>query len=514
MDGLAVQLSGISKRFGSLWANQDVSLDIQTGSIHAIVGENGAGKSTLTKMIYGLMTPTSGSLYIRGEKMRFSTPRQAIAEGIGMVHQHFMLIPELTVTENIILGDERGSLLLPLKKKESSLKIRSIAESHGLQVDPDALVSDLSVGEEQRVEILKLLYRKAEILILDEPTAVLTPAETEQLFTTLKSLQKEGKTVILITHKLDEVLNVSDMVSVMRKGKIVATEPTAAVTKSDLANLMVGRNVLLRVDNPPEKPGKRILEVSKVSLVDRKGSLRLNELSFTVKAGEIYGIAGVEGNGQRELLDLLWGMVEPQYITSGSVTLDGIALENKNSADIASLGVSHIPEDRLKHAVIPDFSVSENMIFGRHREKKFLRSAGFDATAVKNYTTSMIDHYDIRCDLQNNTSLAGLSGGNQQKIVLAREIDRPGLKLLILAQPTRGVDIGAIEMIHKKIIEIRDKGVAILLVSAELDEIISLSSRIGCLYNGSIRREFSTEEIRAGRSSEQDFEKEIGMFIT
>ncbi len=514
MGNTAVQLSGISKKFGSLWANRDVSLDIQTGSIHAIVGENGAGKSTLTKMIYGLLAPTSGALYVRGKKMSFSTPHQAIAEGIGMVHQHFMLIPELTVTENIILGDERGSLLLPLKKKETSRKIRSIAENHGLRVDPDALVSGLSVGEEQRVEILKLLYRNADILILDEPTAVLTPAETEQLFMTLKSLQHEGKTIILITHKLDEVLSVSDTVSVMQRGRIVATEPTAAVTKSDLATLMVGRNVLLRVDNPPEKPGTPVLEVSNIDLTDSKGVQKLNKLSFDVRAGEIYGIAGVEGNGQQELLALLWGMVRPDCIMTGSVTLDGVTLMNKNSSDIASLGVSHIPDDRLKHAVIPDFSVSENMILGRHREKKFLHLAGFDATAVTRYTASMIDRYDIRCDLQNNPSLSDLSGGNQQKIVLAREIDRPGLKLLILAQPTRGVDIGAIELIHKKIIEIRDKGIAILLISAELDEIISLSSRIGCLYKGSIRHEFSTEEIRTGRSLGQDFEKEIGMFIT
>ena len=514
MSATAVNLSGVSKKFGELWANRNVSLDIQSGSIHAIVGENGAGKSTLIKMIYGLFMPTSGSISIREKVVHFTNPRQAIHEGIGMVHQHFMLIPELTVTENITLGDERGPLFASLKKKDASLKIQSIAENHGLVVNSDALVSELSVGEEQRVEILKLLYRDADILILDEPTAVLTPSETEQLFKTLHSLQKEGKTIILITHKLDEVLSVSDRVSVMRKGKIVATASTASVTKSDLANLMVGRNVLLRIKNPPEKPGETILKVSHVSLTDMKGHRKLDNLSFDVRAGEIYGIAGVEGNGQRELLALLWGMVAPQNVTNGSVTLDGISLKGKNSAEIASSGVSHIPEDRLKYAVIPTFSVSENIIFGRHREKKFLSFPGFDATAVKNYTKHMVDQYNVRCNLQKNPALASLSGGNQQKIVLAREIDRPDLKLLVLAQPTRGVDIGAIEMIHKKIIETRDKGVAILLISAELDEIISLSSRIGCLYNGSIRHEFSTEEIRKGRSSEQDFEKEIGMFIT
>ncbi len=514
MSPAAIGLSGISKKFGALWANREISLNIEPGSIHAIVGENGAGKSTLTKIIYGLFTPTSGTISIRGKAVRFNTPRQAIAEGIGMVHQHFMLIPELTVTENIMLGDERGPLLARLKKKEATVKIQSIAETHELTVDPNAYVSDLSVGEEQRVEILKLLYHEADILILDEPTAVLTPSETEQLFKTLKSLQKEGKTILLITHKLDEVLRVSDRVSVMRKGRIVATEPTASVTKEDLANLMVGRNVLLRIENPPEKPGNKMLEITQVSLTDTKGRRRLNDLSFNIKAGEIYGIAGVEGNGQRELLSLLWGMAEPHAVTSGSVTLDGISLRGKNSREIASFGTSHIPEDRLKHAVISDFPVSDNMIFGRHRENRFHRFGGFDATEVNHYTKTMIDRYDVRCDLQSNPSLADLSGGNQQKIVLAREIDRPGMKLLILAQPTRGVDIGAIEMIHKKIIETRDNGIAILLVSAELDEIISLSSRIGCLYKGSIRHEFSTEEVRKGRDAEQDFEKEIGMFIT
>ena len=514
MNTAAVSLSEVSRKFGEFWANREISLEIRSGSIHAIVGENGAGKSTLTRMIYGLLPPTSGSISVRGQLVRFTSPRQAIAAGIGMVHQHFMLIPDLTVTENIILGDERGSLFAPLKKKEAARKIQSIAETHGLDIDHDAVISDLSVGEEQRVEILKLLYREANILILDEPTAVLTPSETSQLFTTLTSLRNEGKTVILITHKLDEVLSVSDTVSVMRRGRVIATKPTATVTKSDLARLMVGRNILLRVENPPENPGKTVLKVVHTGFTDRKGRKKLNDLSFAVRAGEIYGIAGVEGNGQSELLSILWGMVEPGCLVSGSITMNDHPLKNMNPAEIAATGVSHIPEDRLRHAVIKDFPVSENMIFGRHREKRFLRLAGFNAKAVRAYTNSMIDRYDIRCGTESDPPLSGLSGGNQQKTVLAREIERPGLRLLILAQPTRGVDIGAIEMIHKKIIETRDKGIAILLISAELDEIISLSSRIGCIYKGSIRHEFSTAEIRRGRTCEQDFEKEIGMFIT
>ncbi len=510
----AIGLSGVSKQFGRFWANRDISLNIGSGSIHAIVGENGAGKSTLIRMIYGLLTPTDGSISVNGHVVRFTSPRQAIAAGIGMVHQHFMLIPDLTVTENIILGDERSALFATLDRKQAARKIKTISENHGLEIDPAIPVSELSVGEEQRVEILKLLYREANILILDEPTAVLTPSETGQLFATLKSLRNNGKTVILVTHKLDEVLSVSDMVSVMRKGRIAATEQTSSVTKGDLANLMVGRNVLLRTENPPEKTGKLVLKVSDLQYRDARGRQKLNGLSFEISSGEIYGIAGVEGNGQSELLAMLWGMIEPGSATSGSITVDNITLSSKTPAEIAAAGVSLIPEDRLKHAVIGEFAVGENMIFGRHREKKFRRFGGFDTNSIRSYTNTMIERYDIRYDKQSNPSLSSLSGGNQQKIVLAREIERPGLKLLILAQPTRGVDIGAIEMIHKKIIATRDKGIAILLVSSELDEIISLSTRIGCIYKGAIRQEFSPEDVRKGRSSEQDFEKEIGMFIT
>ncbi len=514
MNAVTVSLSGISKQFGNFWANRDISLDIRSGSIHALVGENGAGKSTLTKMIYGLYRPTSGEITIKGNPVHFTSPRQAITLGIGMVHQHFMLIPELSVAENIMLGDEGSPLFSLLGKKEAAEKIRSLAETHGMAIDPDALVSDLSVGEEQRVEILKLLYRNADILILDEPTAVLTPSEINQLFENLRSLRGGGKTVILITHKLDEVLSVSDTVSVMRKGRVVVTRPTDSVTKSDLAQLMVGRNVLLRVENPPEHPGDVILKVENVSFTDSKKRKRLDNLSVTVRSGEIYGIAGVEGNGQSELLSLLWGMAEPGSLTEGSMTVENRSLTTMNTREIAGIGVSHIPEDRLRHAVVADFSVGENILFGRHREKRFRRLAGFNTRAVSAYTSSMIEQYDIRCDEKNDPPLLALSGGNQQKLVLSREIERPGLKLLILAQPTRGVDIGAIEMIHRKIIETRDRGVAILLISAELAEIISLSSRIGCLYKGSIRHEFSNEEVRKKRSSEHDFEKEIGLFIT
>jgi len=510
----AVALQGISKRFGEFWANRNISLDIHEGSIHAVVGENGAGKSTLTNIIYGMLAPTEGTVSVMGKTVRFSSPRQAIAEGIGMVHQHFMLVPDLTVAENIVLGDERSALFAPLDLSSAVRNIARLASEHGMDIDPHARVGELSVGEEQRVEILKLLYRDARILILDEPTAVLTPSETAQLFATLESLRKSGRTIILITHKLDEVMAVSDTVSVMRRGRVVATQNTAGLTKTDIARLMVGRNVLLRVENPPETPGETVLNVRELTWKDARGRERLSKLDFSVRAGEIYGIAGVEGNGQSELLALLWGMAEAGGQSDGSITLLGQPLDGRSPSEIAALGVSFIPEDRLKHAVIGEYSVSENMIFGRHRERRFSRFPGFDKKKVSGYARLMTERYDIRYDTAADPALRSLSGGNQQKIVLAREIDRPGLKLLILAQPTRGVDIGAIETIHRKIIETRDRGIAVLLVSAELDEIVALSSRIGCLYKGSIRHEFQTGEIREGRSREQDFEKEIGRHIT
>ncbi len=510
----AVELSGITKTFGTVTANRNVSLEITKGSIHAIVGENGAGKSTLTKIIYGMYEPCSGTMSVNGRQVRFSSPQQAIGQGIGMVHQHFMLIEGLTVAENIILGQEHQKLFMPLRPSKAAADICSIADTHGMRIDPDALIENLSVGEQQRVEIIKLLYRKAGILLLDEPTAVLTPDETSQLFSALRSLQQEGKTIILITHKLDEVLQISDTVSVMKRGEIVGTMPTRDVTKQDLARMMVGRNVLLRVDNPPEHPGRTVLDVTNLGCRDRRGRQRLNGISFHVRAGEVYGIAGVEGNGQTELLELLWGISRCSITPESSIVIDGQPATGLSPQEIAASGVSHIPEDRLKHAVIEPFLISENLMLGRHREKKFRKRAGFDNKAVSSYSANMIDAFDIRGTAGSGVTIGQLSGGNQQKIVLARELDRPGLKLLLLAQPTRGVDIGAIELIHKKIIAARDRNIAILLISAELEEIISLSTRIGCIYKGTIRHEFSAEEVRQGRNRQQEFEKMIGMHIT
>ncbi|ABL65040.1 ABC transporter ATP-binding protein [Chlorobium phaeobacteroides] len=510
----AVGLTAVSKTFGTCKANHNISLSIRKGSIHAIVGENGAGKSTLSKIIYGMYSPSSGELAINGNPVQFTSPRDAINAGIGMVHQHFMLIPTLSVAENIMLGNEQTPLFSFFSLKKAKKRIQQLSELYNIPINSDKPASSISVGEEQRVEIMKLLYRQADIMILDEPTAVLTPQETDGLFSSLRALVGKGKTVILITHKLDEVLDVADMVTVMKKGEVMASVPVPGMTKERLARMMVGRDVLFQPGNPKSTTGKPVLEIKKLGFTTAKGEQKLHELSLKVCSGEVYGIAGVEGNGQQELLAVLWGMQSEHTKLSGEVTLHGLRLSSRSPAQIAAMGVSYIPEDRLKHAVITAYTLSENLIFGRHREKIFRKNIGFNQEKISEYSTRMISEYDIRCDNPLHQSLESLSGGNQQKVVLSRELNRPGISLLVLAQPTRGVDIGAIEMIHKKIIDARQKGMAVLLVSSELEEIVALSTRIGCLYNGSIRREFTEEEVTRGRCCEHDFQKEIGISIT
>lgn len=510
----SVRLTGISRSFGTFLANDKVSLAIHEGTIHALVGENGAGKSTLSNIMYGLLRPDSGTIELDGRKVSFGSPRQAIKAGIGMVHQHFMLIPTLTVAENIVLGDERSSLFTPLPKQRIEKEILELSRRHGMEVDPGAPVSSLSVGQQQRVEILKVLYRNARLLILDEPTAVLSPPETEQLFRSLRSLTTEGRSVMLVTHKLDEVLEVSDEVSVMRKGRLIGTLSTSEATRESLARMMVGRDVLLRTDNPPQQPGKTVLSIEKLEYRTPDGRQKLRGLDLTVRAGEIYGIAGVEGNGQSELLSLLWGSWERHGRVAGKISIEDVPILDRNPAEIADMGVSMIPEDRLESAVVPEFSIGENLLFGRHREKAFHRGLGFDREKLRKATGKAIADYDIRFSLTDNPPISSLSGGNQQKLVLARELERPDIRLLVLAQPTRGVDIGAIELIHRRIVEARVRGIAILLVSSELEELIALSTRIGCLFEGAIRHEFSEEEVRNGRISESGFEKEIGLYIT
>jgi len=510
----ALVLSGVSKKFGAVEANRNVSITVEKGRIHAIAGENGAGKSTLAKLIYGLHRPDSGSIAVNGKTVSLNSPKDAIALGIGMVHQHFMLVPNFTVAENIMLGVEEKALFASISVRKNAESIRILSERYGMPIDPEAFIGSLSVGEEQRVEILKVLYRKAEILILDEPTAVLTPQETDRLFTVLRSLRDSGKTILIITHKLDEVLSLADRVSVMRKGEVTGTVECRNTSKAELARMMVGRNVLLRVENPVPVPLKPVLAVENLCCRTQKGAMKLDNLCFTVRAGEIFGIAGVEGNGQSELLSILCGINNRKNRISGTIRLDGTTITGRSPAEITSLGVSHVPEDRLKHAVIKSFSVAENILFGRQREQRFRKGFGFDQKMLDAYARELAGRYDIRFDDINKQSLASLSGGNQQKVVVARELDRPFLKLLILAQPTRGVDIGAIELIHRSIIETRDNGVAVLLISSELDELITLSTRIGCLYNGSLRRIFTEEEVTEGKTNGEAFEHEIGLHIT
>ncbi len=512
----ALHLNRITKRFGKLEANRNITLEVEQGTIHAIVGENGAGKSTLMNIIYGLLQPDEGYMEINGRKQWFSSPRDSIGCGIGMVHQHFKLIPTLTVAENIILGQEPKSagFRLPLPKLKQD--IQKLSEKYGLVIDPSAMVGSLSVGLEQRVEILKVLYRQADILILDEPTAVLTPIETDELFQTLRSLKASGKTILLITHKLEEVLAISDQVSVMRQGRLVETLLTAHATKPLLAKLMVGREVLLQVEKEPREPLAPVLDVKQLSIKSPKGMQQLSDMTFKVHAGEIYGLAGVEGNGQTPLLNLLWGLADPHSEISGELTLSGETLLGKTPGALSRLGMSHIPEDRYKTAMITDYPVSDNLIFGRHREPGFLKPFGFDTKSVQAFSREMVEKYDIRIGAESpqKAPIASLSGGNQQKVIVARELSRPGLKFLILAQPTRGVDIGAIEFIHQQIIAARDRGVAILLISSELEEILALSDRIGCLFKGKLTHEFSREALREGLAEPERFKKEIGTFIT
>lgn len=510
----AIRLTALSKKFGTVEACRSVSFSIRSGSIHAVVGENGAGKSTLARLIYGMHRPDGGTMEINGTPVSFASPAEAIAAGIGMVHQHFMLVPTLTVAENVTLGLEKKRLFFPLDPEGSAESIRQLSLKYGLAVDPLAPVSTLSVGEEQRVEILKVLYRNARILILDEPTAVLTPQETSRLFAMLRSLAGEGKTILIITHKLDEVLALADTVTVMSRGSVTGTLSCKETSKEELARMMVGRSVLLRIANPPSTPGETVLSVENLGFRTAAGLVKLEKVSFCIRSGEIFGLAGVEGNGQSELLSLLWGIHDRSGQLSGKMLFEGTDITGRSPGEIARLGVSLVPEDRLKHAVVPGFSVAGNMIFGRHREKRFHQGFGFDRREVAEYSRNLGGTYDVRCTDHENTPLGALSGGNQQKVVVARELDRPGLKLLILSQPTRGVDIGAIEQIHRSIIGARDQGAAILLVSSELDELIALSTRIGALYQGSIRRIFSPEEVREGRKRGRPFEEELGLSIT
>ncbi len=493
----AIELVGINKRFGTVHANRDIYLSIPRGTIHGIVGENGAGKSTLMSILYGFYEADSGEIRVNGAATSIRTPNDAIAAGIGMVHQHFMLVQNFNVLENIILGAEEGALLNACTTRARSELVR-LEREYGLEVDPDAIIEELPVGLQQRVEILKALYRGAEILILDEPTGVLTPAEADHLFRILMKLRDEGKTIVLITHKLREIMAVTDNVSVMRQGQMVATRRTAETTVEELAELMVGRRVLLRVEKGEARPSGFKLEVRNLTIEDARGVTMVNDVSFGVRAGEIVGIAGVAGNGQSELLETIAGI---RRALSGTVLLDGKPIDVTGAADPGELrdrGLAHVPEDRHHVGLVLAFEQYENSILGYHDHQQYLNGPFLDIEAIRADARDKIAKYDVR-PANDRLKTANFSGGNQQKIVLAREIEKDP-DVLIVGQPTRGVDVGAIEFIHKRLISMRDAGKAVLLVSVELDEIRSLADRILVMFDGRIvgERDSSATEGELG----------------
>ena len=479
----AIRLTGINKSFGAVRANRDIDLDVGEGTVHGIIGENGAGKSTLMSILYGFYQADSGEIEVSGRPAVIHSPNQAIAAGIGMVHQHFMLVDNFTVLENVILGAE-GAALLSGGIANARAELERLEKEYGLEVDPDTLVGNLPVGLQQRVEILKALYRGADILILDEPTGVLTPAEADHLFRILRQLKEQGKTVVLITHKLREIMAVTDNVSVMRQGAMVATRKTAGTTVEELAELMVGRRVLLRVDKGEAHPGDVKLKVDGLTVKDSRGVTMVDNVSFEVRAGEIVGIAGVAGNGQSELIEATSGIRRAE---SGSVMLDGQPIGVTGQADPAELrrrGMAHVPEDRHHMGLVLQFEQNENSILGYHGNDMYNSGLFQNIAGIRGDALAKIEKYDIRppdCRLRT----ANFSGGNQQKIILAREMERDPAALIV-SQPTRGVDVGAIEFIHRRVIEMRDAGKAVLLVSVELDEIRSLSDRILVMFAGRV----------------------------
>jgi len=481
---LAIELVGIDKRFGSVHANKDVNLSIAQGSIHGIIGENGAGKSTLMSILFGFYHADKGEIRIKGKPIRIKSSSDAIAHGIGMVHQHFMLVDPFTVLENVVLGAEGGALIGPALAKARA-ELTRLAHEYELDVDPDAIVGTLPVGLQQRVEILKALFKGAETLILDEPTGVLTPDEADHLFRILGTLRDQGKTVILITHKLREIMAITDRVSVMRRGEVVANLVTKNTSVEELAEAMVGRHVLLQVEKATATPGETVLEVKNLTWKDRKGVTRVDNVSFSVRKGEIVGIAGVSGNGQSELLDVIAGIARP---TSGQIIFEGKDIGVLGDpAHVRAEGLAHVPEDRQHRGLIKDFDASESEILGWHRDESLGKGFRLDRARVVARARAEMEEFDVRPPDPFLLS-AKFSGGNQQKIILAREIKRDP-DLLIVGQPTRGVDIGAIEFIHKRLIALRDQGKAVLLVSVELDEIRSLSDRILVMFAGRIMGE-------------------------
>jgi simple sugar transport system ATP-binding protein len=489
-----LELKGITKTFPGVLANDHIDLKLEEGEILALLGENGAGKTTLMNILYGLYTPDEGEILVRGERVEIHNPRDAIKHGIGMVHQHFMLVPVFTVTENVMLGIEKTTAGVFLDRRAVAQEIRNISNRFGFKVDPDALVEDLPVGLQQRVEIIKVLYRQADILILDEPTAVLTPQEVEELFKIIRSLVEQGKSIIFISHKLNEVLDFCEAIMVLRLGRVVGTTKPDQATPETLASMMVGRTVMLTVEKEPAKVGEVVLEVSDLSVLDDRKLEAVKGIGFQVCAGEVLGIAGVQGNGQTELVEALTGL---RPVKQGQINFLGQAVVDLSPRKIREIGSAHVPEDRQRDGLVLSFSVADNLVLNTYYEAPFTRGLNLQQKEIDKAASERIDLFDIRTP-SISVPVSNLSGGNQQKVIVAREFSRP-IKLLIASQPTRGLDVGSVEYIHRRIIQKRDEGCATLVVSTELDEIMALSDRIAVMFAGKIVAVLSVEDATRER---------------
>lgn len=478
---VVLEAKHLTKRFPGVLANDAVDLILHQGEILALLGENGAGKSTLMNMLYGLYHPDEGQIWIKGEQVTLKNPRDAIDRGVGMVHQHFQLVPVMSVAENVMLGEEIASSTGVLKRRDAEKKVNELSEKYGLEVEPTAIVEDLPVGIQQRVEIIKALYREADILILDEPTAVLTPQEANELFRIMKDLTEQNVSIIFITHKLKEVLAISDRIGVLRNGQMVGTATPETSTETSLAELMVGREVLLQVEKGEAHPAEKVLSVRELMVKDDRDHLSVRGVDLEVMAGEIVGIAGVQGNGQRELVEALTGLRPPE---SGTILIDGVETNGYTPRQVTELGVAHIPEDREKHGLVMAYSLADNMVLNNYYQQPFANGIMMRHSVINQQGDELVKEYDVR---PPNAQLAAskLSGGNKQKVIVAREFSRQ-VKLLIAAQPTRGIDVGSIEFIHNQIVAQRDRGIAVLVVSAELDEVLSLADRVAVMFDGRI----------------------------
>lgn len=494
-----VEMKNITKKFSDIYVNQNINFDLHKNEVHVLLGENGAGKTTLMNILYGIYNQDDGEIFLNGNKVNIKTPRDAIDNGIGMVHQHFMLVHNFTVMENIVLGCEPTKAGILFDKKNALTKVKDIIDRYEFNIDPEKKIEDISVGQQQKVEILKILYRGANIIILDEPTAVLIPSEIKELQIIMENLVKEGKSIILITHKLKEIMGMSDRVTIIRSGKVIDTINTKDTSIEELANLMVGRSINLNVHKKMREELPVILELKKIRCEDIRGVEVLKGVDFYVRRGEIFGIAGVSGNGQTDLVKVITGISK---ISSGEIIFNGENISNLTPKEIIDRGISNIPEDRHKTGLILQHTLCENSILGMHKDNRFSRGMFLDYKKVKNHTLNIMREFDVRA-VSENVEASKLSGGNQQKLIFGREISKDP-KLLIAVQPTRGLDIGAIEYIHKKLIEERDNGKAILLISMELDEVLGLSDRVGVIYNGNIVKILNRDEAN---------EKNIGILM-